>query len=756
MRPAIPPAAPPPPDASESNASEDASVDGLLTPSNMVMLAMIAFGVVYIFYRFSLEDVWAIVKAGLGLSFIIFLHELGHFLAAKWCGVNVTTFSIGFGPAIPGCRFTWGETTYMLAIIPLGGYVQMVGQVDGDESSDGSEDDPRSYRRKTVGQRMLIISAGVIMNAILAVLCFITVYQGPGKENPVAVIGSIDSAAPAFQRGLRTSGKITYFEPYEDPTFTDLMQSVINSLHDQEIGITFERAGEAPIETKIHAIPLEDSPGRPTRPIIGVQSPPSLRLAIQREALYGPFYPGTTAANAGFKPGDRIVAMSDADEPTKVTPLPEDPRFAGMGKYDYFEFHKRMQHLAGKDVILRVKRGDSGSETADIKVEPMYRIDLGVRMHMGPVLVVRDNSPAAKEDVRAPNKETKRKGDLIEGVSVVDVDGKILEYTGATLDPERLPVQLRQWADRLEKAKSKEPRKVKLQLRRHKDIKENPGSETETVKVDLTWDGDWRYDRVFPLSPTAPMPIPELGLAYEIKAIVADVVNKESPLQKDDRIINIKFERVGHKEDVKADWSRAEIKEGQWANISFLYLQQALTYKKLTIKVKRDKEEKEFEVPIVLDKNIPLDEYGWAFSQDTRRVTASNPLEAIQLGIRDTHRSMMQVFLNIRGMFSGRISVFNLGGPLTIARGAFIFAGRDFGEFVFFLGLISINLAVVNFLPIPVLDGGHMVFLLYEKIRGQPASESVRMWATYIGLAMIASLMIFVLSIDVMREFFKP
>ena len=52
----------------------------------------------------------------------------------------------------------------------------------------------------------------------------------------------------------------------------------------------------------------------------------------------------------------------------------------------------------------------------------------------------------------------------------------------------------------------------------------------------------------------------------------------------------------------------------------------------------------------------------------------------------------------------------------------------DFGEFVFFLGLISINLAVVNFLPIPVLDGGHMVFLIYEKIRGKPASEGVRIW----------------------------
>ena len=79
----------------------------------------------------------------------------------------------------------------------------------------------------------------------------------------------------------------------------------------------------------------------------------------------------------------------------------------------------------------------------------------------------------------------------------------------------------------------------------------------------------------------------------------------------------------------------------------------------------------------------------------------------------------------------------------------------DFSEFVFFLGLISINLAVVNFLPIPVLDGGHMVFLIYEKLRGKPASEGIRNAATIVGLVMIAALMIFVSYLDVMRHFFS-
>ena len=111
-----------------------------------------------------------ILAGGFVLGIMVLLHEWGHFIAAKLCGVRVDVFSIGFGPALPGCSFQWGETTYKLALIPLGGYVQMVGQVDGDESTDeGSIDDPRSYRNKTVGQRMAIISAGVKPSALKTV-----------------------------------------------------------------------------------------------------------------------------------------------------------------------------------------------------------------------------------------------------------------------------------------------------------------------------------------------------------------------------------------------------------------------------------------------------------------------------------------------------------------------------------------------------------------------------------------------------------
>src|SRR5437764_14125561 len=100
---------------------------------------------------------------------------------------------------------------------------------------------------------------------------------------------------------------------------------------------------------------------------------------------------------------------------------------------------------------------------------------------------------------------------------------------------------------------------------------------------------------------------------------------------------------------------------------------------------------------------------------------------------------------NISGLVGGRLSPKAISGPITIAKHSFDLAGDNTWEFLIFLAMININLAVVNFLPIPVLDGGHMVFLGYEALRGKPASEAIRTYATYAGLALILSLMAFLL-----------
>ena len=102
------------------------------------------------------------------LGILVFVHELGHFCVAKFCGVKVLKFSLGFGPRLVSRQ--WGETEYMVCAIPLGGYVQMLGEGGGDQGEDAEidpEEEDRSFAKKSIPQRMAIVAAGPIMNLIL-------------------------------------------------------------------------------------------------------------------------------------------------------------------------------------------------------------------------------------------------------------------------------------------------------------------------------------------------------------------------------------------------------------------------------------------------------------------------------------------------------------------------------------------------------------------------------------------------------------
>src|SRR5262249_9379513 len=115
--------------------------------TSLFFVALVVGGAAYYFLRRSTNpsaDAIILLKVFIGLGIVIFIHELGHFLAAKWCNVHVLTFSIGFGPPLFGiCKFQGGETLYKIGWIPLGGFVRMLGE--GTESEDG-DDDPRSYK----------------------------------------------------------------------------------------------------------------------------------------------------------------------------------------------------------------------------------------------------------------------------------------------------------------------------------------------------------------------------------------------------------------------------------------------------------------------------------------------------------------------------------------------------------------------------------------------------------------------------------
>ena len=153
------------------------------------------------------------------------------------------------------------------------------------------------------------------------------------------------------------------------------------------------------------------------------------------------------------------------------------------------------------------------------------------------------------------------------------------------------------------------------------------------------------------------------------------------------------------------------------------------------------------------DKSWPLAYRGLHFQDVMKLLKADSLPQALQFGWKDTVSSIKQIYLTLARLISGDVSTEMLGGPIEIASQTFT-AAQDPWLLILFLGMISVNLAVVNFLPIPILDGGHMVFLIYEKLRGKPPSEGVRAAATWFGLLIILGLMAFVFYLDIKRRFF--
>jgi regulator of sigma E protease len=729
--------------------------------------ALVLLGALFLFLYIWLDwdpgDLWSIVKVVIGLGLVIFIHELGHFAVAKWCDVHVETFSIGFGPALPGCKFKYGETTYMIALFPLGGYVKMVGEGTDTEED---EEDPRSFKNKSVWQRMAIISAGVIMNVILAFVCFIIVFRGPGKKEQSAVVGKISAGSPAWKEEIPAGAWIHQIGDAQEPLFySDLLSEVISSLEDQRLPVVYSDPPKQPqwITTSLVAERKDN------RPLIGVVGAPRLEFPPKRpyRERAHPVILGRAAdqAQPPFEFRDKIIGCTDPDQPDQEwTPIPDDPRDSPPGQKDYFAFDRRMRRLAGKPVVVHVRR-QSGEEVS-IRVPPAYHLTFGLRMQMGQISAVRQNSPKLKwqggEPVVAGGD---RRGDIIEQVVVKEPDGKTtlfwfpskklpvhgkpdLKDTNVRvrqIDPTRLRFELQKWVARVKEAEGQDDDlTVTLKVRRQNHDKNGDEDLPKTLRIRWDTRKKWEFAEEVPYSLEAPLSLSELGIAFQLNTTV---VKGNGPLKAGDVIKEVRFWSINKKGEPEAGpWTKLET--DQWANIWWAFQHYADVQK---IDVRVNKSEDVLNLEATEDRSWPLAERGWVLTSDQRMKRADSIGSAVMMGLEDTYAKITQVYKVLRGIIVNRISPKNLGGPITIARVAFSIAGENFWEFIYFLGLISINLAVVNFLPIPVLDGGHMIFLIYEKIRGKPASEQVRSGATIVGLLLILSLMVFVFYLDIAR-----
>lgn len=263
------------------------------------------------------------------LGILVFVHELGHFCVAKLCGVKVLKFSLGFGPRLVSHKR--GETEYMICAIPLGGYVQMLGEGVGDQGEGAeidAEEETRSFAKKSIPRRMAIVAAGPIMNLILPFMILPLAYligiNLPAYLEDPPCIGYVVPGSEADEAGFRKGDCITKISGMDVTSWNDTGPALVSS------------AGKPIVFTMVRSDGTENLiVDSENGALEGLQS---IGLLPGQDAVIGGLAPAMPAAEAGFKEGDRILSIG------------------GREIVSWYELKDAIQEVGGQPVAVVVER----------------------------------------------------------------------------------------------------------------------------------------------------------------------------------------------------------------------------------------------------------------------------------------------------------------------------------------------------------------------------------------------------------------
>ena len=747
---------------------------------------------------------WKVVAAlevGAGLTFVIFVHELGHFLVAKACGVKCEKFYVGFdffeipipftGWKIPRSlvKFQWGETEYGIGSLPLGGYVKMLGQDDDPRNAEAEAAriraaapsapeerveaiasgtategfvagqsvekltnealaaahhatagepveapvpatttegktillDPRSYPAKSVPARMAIISAGVIMNLIFAVILAAVAFRMGVEEMP-AIVGGVTPGGPAWEKGIQPGSKILEIgrggKPYEHLRFSDLMPATMLNGTDRDLSI-FLRKPDG--QEAWYTLRPSDRFSKEKRPILGIAPPRGLEISDPPE----PLAHRRPQSNVPLQSGDRLIKIAGQE----IASGQEANAIFAQNPTGPIAI--TVERRPASDDTKKDQPGAAPPERLEVTLQPKPLRELGLAMKIGPIAAIREGSPAADAGFHV--------GDVILKINDQPVGDPLAlsqRFTHAPGEGEALSVVVSR-KDRQDKT-VEHTLKVTPEppLQSPLEMAAGPASSIESIGVAFTVTNE--VAEVDPAGPAG-----DKGL--QPGDIVTKVEFPHGPNKEEEQKLNRLFMPASIYETLDMGVGGVS-----WITATN-HLQAIRPENVVKLTWTRGKEQQSAELQPRDSATLFDESRGLTLNGQTEVHVAKNMGEAFSDGLRESKSQVKTVATILQRLVTLRVSPKGLSGPPGIIGMALSVASEGIAPLLLFLTMLSANLAVLNFMPIPALDGGHMVFLAAEWIRGKPVDERLQIRLTVVGVICLLTLMVFATAMDIGR-----
>jgi regulator of sigma E protease len=599
------------------------------------------------------------------------------------------------------------ETEYSIRLLPIGGFVSMLGQEDG--KPDQISEDPRSYNRCSIGKRMVVVSAGVMMNILLAIVFFLICFQiGVNFEAPI--IGQIVTDSPAARavaqgkqdEHLQTGDEIVSIDGKETKTFQDIQ--IAGAMAKPEVPVTLQVRKKGSSDLLTYLITPES-----------VTESGLLELGL---------FPSSSATiRKGSDAMDALVLLQE--QYPELVPLRSgmkmesisflSPNRTTVAITQWEDLQNALDRYYSDGTVCETMWSDGATvHTVQLPVFPSLEI-------LRPVGIPKDAQqnfefgfmglvPLSKVTYvieSSPNANLLQKEDVLTQIGALEFPrmGQLRNYLATQPDGE-----------------------ISLRVLRGGD------------ELDLTAE---LHDGKLGIFLGNALEVPIIAQPLEEVLVNVDGTLRESPTP-----ISGKQLLGGSRFASVNNWVQLQALLSGTIPVTLQCINP--THQGEIVTIELDPSPAQHDAVVSSGWSTPLSQQLFEPIYVTRS-SGGNPIKAIQMGFDETIDMIVMTYLTIDRLFRQTVGVDQLRGPVGIIHIGSKIADRGMSYLLFFLAIISVNLAVLNFLPLPIVDGGLFLYLIYEKLFKKPPSIAFQNAAAMFGLGLIATLFIVTFYNDIAR-----